>query len=66
MSNPLLPQDCGLTSFPSQLHPATALRRLRIADMGAALHMTPADLKTFSALHSLTFLSLTQAPLCNN
>ena len=65
-SNPLLPQDCGLTGFPSELQPASALRRLRIADMGAALHMAPADLTTLSALHSLTFLGITKAPLCDD
>jgi hypothetical protein len=32
--------------------------------MGAALHMTPADLQTLSALQRLAFLSITQVPLC--
>jgi hypothetical protein len=62
----LLPQDCGLTGIPSRLRPASALRRLRIDDEGAGLRMVPGTLKTLSALSSLTFLSITQAPLCNN
>jgi hypothetical protein len=53
-------QECYLDSIPTQLRLATALRRLRIADEGAGLLITPTDLDTLSALRSLTFLSLTQ------
>lgn len=60
----LLLQDCYLAVIPTRLRPATALRRLRIADEGAGLLITSADLETLSALRSLTFLSLTQAGSC--
>jgi hypothetical protein len=60
----LLLQDCYLAVIPTRLRPATALRRLRIADEGAGLLITSADLDTLSALRSLTFLSLTQACSC--
>ena len=60
----VLLQDCYLAVIPTRLRPATALRRLRIADEGAGLLITSADLDTLSALRSLTFLSLTQAGSC--
>lgn len=60
----LLLQHCYLAVIPTRLRPATAPRRLRIADNGAGLLITSADLDTLSALRSLTFLSLTQASSC--
>ena len=40
---------------------ASALRRLRIADVGIHLAITPDNLDTLTALRSLTFLSVTKA-----
>jgi hypothetical protein len=54
-----------MVSIPTHLRAATALQRLRVADEGAGLRITPADLDTLSALRSLTFLSVTQVPPCN-
>jgi hypothetical protein len=52
------PQGCGLHSIPSQLRSASRLQHLRIGGDGAVLRIEPADLETFSAMRSLTYLSL--------